>query len=88
MIYNNAIIPRLVPRPVPTSAPFIYRDGITTLELIECVKRNLDTLQSEFNSVVDEVNKTLSGVDDSLNSALVAMSAELESLDGTYPAYQ
>lgn len=80
MIYNNAIIPRLAPRPVPTSVPFTYRDGITTLELIECVKRNLDTLQSEFNGVVDEVNKTLSGVDDSLNSALVAMSAELESL--------
>ena len=80
MIYNSAIIPRLAPRPVPTSVPFIYRDGITTLELIECVKRNLDTLQSEFNGVVDEVNKTLSGVDDSLNSALVAMSAELESL--------
>lgn len=80
MIYNNAIIPRLAPRPVPTSVPFTYRDGITTLELIECVKRNLDTLQSEFNGVVDEVNKTLSGVDDSLNSALVTMSAELESL--------
>lgn len=80
MIYNNAITPRLAPRPVPTSVPFTYRDGITTLELIECVKRNLDILQSEFNGVVDEVNKTLSGVDDSLNNVLVTMSAELESL--------
>lgn len=80
MICNNAIIPRLAPRPVPTSVPFTYRDGITTLELIECVKRNLNLLQSEFNGVVDEVNKTLSGVDDSLNNALDTMSAELESL--------
>ena len=44
---------------VPTSVPFTYRDGITTLELIECVRANLDILQADFNTLAASVNGAL-----------------------------
>lgn len=59
MIYNDATIPRLVPRRVPTSVPFTYRDGLTTLQLIECIRCNLDGLQSDFNTLVEQVNQSI-----------------------------
>ena len=59
MIYNDAAIPRLVPRRVPTSVPFTYRDGLTTLQLIECIRCNLDGLQSDFNTLVEQVNQSI-----------------------------
>ena len=56
----NALIPcqRLFDG-VPTSVPFTYRDGLTTLQLIECLKHNLDTLQSDFNNLVESVNAAI-----------------------------
>ena len=59
MIYNDATIPRLVPRRVPTSVPFTYRDGLTTLQLIECIRCNLDGLQSDFNTLAEQVNQSI-----------------------------
>lgn len=44
---------------VPTSVPFTYRDGLTTLQLIECLRHNLDTLQSDFNTLVESVNAAI-----------------------------
>ena len=58
------IINSLVPRQrlfdgVSTSVPFTYRDGLTTLQLIECLRHNLDVLQTDFNSLIDSVNAAI-----------------------------
>lgn len=60
MVTINALIPRQrLFDGVPTSVPFTYRDGLTTLQLIECLRHNLDALQSDFNSLVDSVNTAI-----------------------------
>lgn len=59
MIDNNPTIPGLIRPIVPTSVPFVYRDGLTMLQLIECIKHNLDMLQEYVNGVMDDVNKAL-----------------------------
>ena len=60
MVAINALIPRQrLYDGVPTSVPFTYRDGLTTLQLIECLKHNLDVLQTDFNSLVESVNAAI-----------------------------
>lgn len=59
MSVNNPTVPGLIRPIVPTSVPFVYRDGLTMLQLIECIKHNLDMLQEYVNGVVDDVNKAL-----------------------------
>ena len=60
MVAINALVPRQrLFDGVPTSVPFTYRDGLTTLQLIECLKHNLDTLQSDFNNLVESVNAAI-----------------------------
>lgn len=56
----NALAPRAYPPArIPTSVPFTYRDGLTTLQLIECIRCNLDGLQSDFNTLVEQVNQSI-----------------------------
>lgn len=56
----NALVPRAYPLvSIPTSVPFTYRDGLTTLQLIECIRCNLDGLQSDFNMLVKQVNQSV-----------------------------
>lgn len=60
MVAINALIPRQrLFDGVPTSVPFTYRDGLTTLQLIECLRHNLDALQSDFNALVESVNTAI-----------------------------
>lgn len=59
MNIDNPSFPGLIRPIVPTSVPFVYRDGSTMLQLIECIKHNLDMLQEYVNSVMDDVNKAL-----------------------------
>lgn len=60
----NALVPRAYPLVrIPTSVPFTYRDGATTLQLIECIRYNLDGLQSDFNTLVEQVNQSIADND-------------------------
>jgi hypothetical protein len=68
----NALMPHACPPArVPTSVPFTYRDGLTTLQLIECIRYNLDGLQSDFNTLVGQVNQSITD-----NSAAVRQIAD------------
>ena len=60
MVTINALVPRQrLFDGVPASVPFTYRDGLTTLQLIECLRHNLDALQSDFNTLVESVNAAI-----------------------------
>lgn len=60
MVAINALIPRQrLFDGILTSVPFTYRDGLTTLQLIECLRHNLDALQTDFNSLIESVNAAI-----------------------------
>lgn len=84
----NAFTPRAYPPVrVPTSVPFTYRDGLTTLQLIECLRHNLDTLQYDLSKLegttsdlAASVDKALADTVAQLNEAMAALRAELLAL--------
>lgn len=84
----NALIPRQrLFDGVPTSVPFTYRDGLTTLQLIECLRHNLDTLQCDLSrlekatsDLAASVDKTLADTVTQLNKNMAALRAELLAL--------
>lgn len=52
----NALIPRQrLFDGVPTSVPFTYRDGLTTLQLIECLRCNLGVIQQQANDIAEQL---------------------------------
>lgn len=52
----DATSPRYpVPVGVPTSVPFTYRDGLTTLQLIECLRCNLGVIQRQANAIAQQL---------------------------------
>lgn len=88
MVTINALIPRQrLFDGTPTSVPFTYRDGLTTLQLIECLKHNLDTLQCDLGrlerattDLATSVDKALANTVAQLNQDMTALRAELLSL--------
>lgn len=84
----NALTPCAYPPVrVPTSVPFTYRDGLTTLQLIECLRHNLDTLQCDLSKLEETTTDLASSVDKALadtvaqlNEAMAALRAELLAL--------
>lgn len=84
----NALIPRQrLFDGVPTSVPFTYRDGLTTLQLIECLRHNLDTLQCDLSRLEEttsdlatSVDKALADTVAQLNRNMTALRAELLAL--------
>lgn len=88
MIAINATIPRQrLFDGVPTSVPFTYRDGLTTLQLIECLRYNLDTLQCDLSrlegvtsDLASSVDKTLADTVTQINKAMAGLRAELLAL--------
>lgn len=84
----NALVPwqRLFDG-MPTSVPFTYRDGLTTLQLIECLRHNLDIIQRELSKVEEAMadlaastDKVLADSVAKLNQDMAALRAELLSL--------
>lgn len=88
MVAINALVPqqRLFDG-VPTSVPFTYRDGLTTLQLIECLRHNLDTLQCDLSKLEETTSGLAASVDKALadtvaqfNKSMTALRAELLAL--------
>ena len=84
----NALVPRQrLFDGMPTSVPFTYRDGLTTLQLIECLRHNLDIIQRELSKVEEAMadlaastDKALADSVAKLNQDMAALRAELLSL--------
>lgn len=88
MVAINALIPRQrLFDGVPTSVPFTYRDGLTTLQLIECLRHNLDILQCDLSKLEEttadlaaSVDKALADTVAQINKAMADLRAELLAL--------
>lgn len=88
MVAINALIPRQrLYDGVPTSVPFTYRDGLTTLQLIECLRHNLDTLQCDLSNLggvttdlAASVDKTLANTVAQVNKSMNDLRAEMLAL--------
>lgn len=88
MVAINALIPRQrLFDGVPTSVPFTYRDGLTTLQLIECLRHNLDTLQCDLSKLEEyttdfkaSIDKTLADTVAQVNKSMNVLRAELLAL--------
>ena len=88
MVAINALIPRQrLFDGVPTSVPFTYRDGLTTLQLIECLRHNLDTLQCDLGKLEEyttdfkaSIDKTLADTVAQVNKSMSDLRAELLAL--------
>lgn len=88
MVAINALIPRQrLFDGIPTSIPFTYRDGLTTLQLIECLRHNLDITQRDLSKVEEATADLAASVDKAfadtiaqLNQDMAALRAELLSL--------
>lgn len=88
MVAINALIPRQrLFDGVPTSVPFTYRDGLTTLQLIECLRHNLDILQCDLSKLEEyttgfkaSMDKTLADTVAQVNKSMSDLRAELLAL--------
>lgn len=88
MVTINAPIPRQrLFDGVPTSVPFTYRDGLTTLQLIECLRLNLDVLQCDLSKLEEyttdfkaSIDKTLADTVAQVNKSMSDLRAELLAL--------
>lgn len=88
MVAINALIPRQrLFDGAPTSVPFTYRDGLTTLQLIECLRHNLDILQCDLSRLEEyttdfktSIDKTLADTVAQVNKSMSALRAELLAL--------
>lgn len=88
MVAINALIPRQrLFDGVPTSVPFTYRDGLTTLQLIECLRHNLDILQCDLSKLEEyttdfkaSIDKTLADTVAQVDKSMSDLRAELLAL--------
>lgn len=80
----NALVPRQrLFDAVPTSVPFTYRDGLTTLQLIECLRHNLDALQAYVDKVKEWVKSEYDKTDveiSEINEHLASVDVQLEDI--------
>lgn len=81
-------IDTLVPRQrlfdgVPTSIPFTYRDGLTTLQLIECLRYNLDALRTYVDGVKEWAESESDRTDEEISEIrehLASVDVQLEDI--------
>lgn len=77
----NALIPRQrLFDGVPTSVPFTYRDGLTTLQLIECLRHNLDIIQCDLSKLEESTTDLAASVDKALADTVTQLNKEMASL--------
>lgn len=81
MVAINALIPRQrLFDGMPTSVPFTYRDGLTTLQLIECLKHNLDIIQCDLSKLEGITADLTASVDKALADAVVQINQNMADL--------
>lgn len=81
MVAINALTPRQsLFGGVPTSVPFTYRDGLTTLQLIECLRNNLDTIQCDLSELEESTTNLAASVDKSLADTVTQLSGNMAAL--------
>ena len=81
MVAINALIPRQrLFDGIPTSVPFTYRDGLTTLQLIECLKHNLDTLQCDLSKLEETTADLAASVDKALADTVAQINKDMADL--------
>lgn len=81
MVDINALIPRQrLFDGVPTSVPFTYRDGLTTLQVIECLKHNLDTIQCDLSKLEETTTDLAVSVDKALTDTVVQINQDMAAL--------
>lgn len=81
MVAINALIPRQrLFDGIPTSVPFIYRDGLTTLQLIECLRHNLDIIQCDLRKLEDTTTDLTASVDKALADTVTQINQDMASL--------
>ena len=84
----DATCPRALPYPdVVTSVPFTFRDGLTTLELIERLRHALIRLQSDVNKSgehtqanLDSIQRELEGTASAMMDAMRALESDMRAL--------
>lgn len=77
----NALIPRQrLFDGVPTSVPFTYRDGLTTLQLIECLRHNLDIIQCDLSKVEQATSDLAASTDKALADTVAQMNKDIAAL--------
>lgn len=81
MVAINAIIPRQrLFDGVPTSVPFTYRDGLTTLQLIECLRHNLDIIQCDLSKLEGVTTDLTASVDKALADTVTQINQDMADL--------
>lgn len=81
MVAINALIPRQrLFDGIPTSVPFTYRDGLTTLQLIECLRHNLDILQCDLSKLEDTNTDLAESVDKALADTVTQINKDMADL--------
>lgn len=81
MVAINALIPRQrLFDGIPTSVPFTYRDGLTALQLIECVEHNLDILQRDLSKLEETTTDLTASVDKALADTVAQINKDMADL--------
>lgn len=81
MVAINALIPRQrLFDGIPTSVPFTYRDGLTMLQLIECLKHNLDILQCDLSKLEETTTDLTASVDKALADTVAQINQDMADL--------